>query len=487
MPVINGQKMACEPCIRGHRSTKCAHAGDRLLLPVRKPGRPLSTCPHPPGKTCQCRNVTAALPRGSSCRCSSTPSNKTNGTPAIVKAEPSDNPPQSPTKQASFRIQKPAPKPSRKQSSDASALQRMDPNSLNLIGAGNTFQPAAPANTITSPDYTNYAPPLSNGNGHYPTYPHMIPHLDGPLDSSLLALNGGVVDAAPTSSSRNEISDHSTHSTVSPGTLTPGTSGSPYHTPTSSNGESSSQEPSREAPSSCCSQRVQQQQPPIQNHMQFHGQIQNGPQASSNMMGYIPQIHAGNGSMVAQFPQQIAPNQQMYPMNNFHPQSLFSEQALFGTHLSPLQQSQWEQLVANLFPQAEPNGNSYTNHVCDCGPDCQCIGCAAHPYNQVTTQYVREAMAFQEFSVNGKLDTSNSIRDPPLAVGETSPPPTHSPSDAESPGANDLNLSPSEFLFVDYSSGMCACGDDCACVNCMIHRDTLGSKMNGESQDKTPN
>lgn len=34
-----------EPCMRGHRSSKCNHT-DRILVKVRKPGRPLSSCPH---------------------------------------------------------------------------------------------------------------------------------------------------------------------------------------------------------------------------------------------------------------------------------------------------------------------------------------------------------------------------------------------------------------------------------------------------------
>ena len=41
-----------EPCIRGHRSSKCEH-WDRFMVVVRKPGRPLSTCPHPKDE-CQC-------------------------------------------------------------------------------------------------------------------------------------------------------------------------------------------------------------------------------------------------------------------------------------------------------------------------------------------------------------------------------------------------------------------------------------------------
>ncbi|KAH7563702.1 hypothetical protein J3E72DRAFT_204937 [Bipolaris maydis] len=39
------KKVACGACIRGHRSSKCDHIG-RVLLEVRKPGRPLGICPH---------------------------------------------------------------------------------------------------------------------------------------------------------------------------------------------------------------------------------------------------------------------------------------------------------------------------------------------------------------------------------------------------------------------------------------------------------
>ncbi|KAF7911925.1 hypothetical protein EAE99_010933 [Botrytis elliptica] len=34
-----------EPCIRGHRATKCTHT-NRLLVLVRKPGRPMQSCAH---------------------------------------------------------------------------------------------------------------------------------------------------------------------------------------------------------------------------------------------------------------------------------------------------------------------------------------------------------------------------------------------------------------------------------------------------------
>jgi hypothetical protein len=60
-----------EPCIRGHRATSCKHAHERVMIPVRKPGRPLGNCPHRPGsrKTCGCRDLTVAFPRRHQCVC----------------------------------------------------------------------------------------------------------------------------------------------------------------------------------------------------------------------------------------------------------------------------------------------------------------------------------------------------------------------------------------------------------------------------------
>ncbi|KAF7950495.1 hypothetical protein EAE96_007778 [Botrytis aclada] len=45
MPVVGSKKYSCEPCIRGHRATKCTHT-NRLLVLVRKPGRPMQNCAH---------------------------------------------------------------------------------------------------------------------------------------------------------------------------------------------------------------------------------------------------------------------------------------------------------------------------------------------------------------------------------------------------------------------------------------------------------
>ncbi|KAL5001701.1 copper fist DNA binding domain-containing protein [Aspergillus recurvatus] len=40
-----GDKWSCNPCLRGHRSSKCKHF-DRLMAKVPKSGRPPKKCPH---------------------------------------------------------------------------------------------------------------------------------------------------------------------------------------------------------------------------------------------------------------------------------------------------------------------------------------------------------------------------------------------------------------------------------------------------------
>lgn len=61
--LIDGEKWACEACVRGHRVSNCHHSGkslglsvdvlawliprlDRPLTHVNKKGRPVSQCPH---------------------------------------------------------------------------------------------------------------------------------------------------------------------------------------------------------------------------------------------------------------------------------------------------------------------------------------------------------------------------------------------------------------------------------------------------------
>ncbi|EJD52024.1 copper-fist-domain-containing protein, partial [Auricularia subglabra TFB-10046 SS5] len=42
---IGDKKYACATCIKGHRSSSCAHT-DRPLIEVKKKGRPVTQCEH---------------------------------------------------------------------------------------------------------------------------------------------------------------------------------------------------------------------------------------------------------------------------------------------------------------------------------------------------------------------------------------------------------------------------------------------------------
>ncbi|KAL1896490.1 hypothetical protein Sste5346_004524 [Sporothrix stenoceras] len=133
MPMINGVKMACEPCIRGHRSTKCNHASERVMLPVRKPGRPLSICPHPPNNGCACATVTAALPRAKKCGCGSKSSSAAgvNGASGNGSAANSSKTPRSPSRRAFFKAPT-SPKSLARSRIDPSVLGRTDMSQVNI-------------------------------------------------------------------------------------------------------------------------------------------------------------------------------------------------------------------------------------------------------------------------------------------------------------------------------------------------------------------
>ncbi|GJJ77857.1 hypothetical protein EMPS_10216 [Entomortierella parvispora] len=62
MVVVNGQKFACETCIKGHRSSSCNHS-DRPLHEVKKKGRPSTQCLH-------CKDLRKAKQVQVRCKCS---------------------------------------------------------------------------------------------------------------------------------------------------------------------------------------------------------------------------------------------------------------------------------------------------------------------------------------------------------------------------------------------------------------------------------
>ncbi|TAQ89438.1 hypothetical protein B7494_g2203 [Chlorociboria aeruginascens] len=396
MPTIRGQKMACEPCIRGHRSTKCTHADERLMVPVRKPGRPLSACPHPKGQECGCGGITAAIPRRQTCGCGS-------NIPAAAEPPqtgPTDVP--SPTR-VTFKVAKQNGKPqsSRKQSFDRVNLERMDIGQVNILPyeqrsqskpmpLSNDYTAASPPQIYGfSPQYTN----IQSQFGHAPIQPlhlppaSMIPPVDQTIHNGLRNVIGSP-SATPINSSnggektaRRGSCCGPVPNTVQEDETTVGSCCAPKlisHNHNLSNGSSIS-EPTESKVESCCSSNNTQQ---ISERKPFlNGSI-------ADMTPQLHQMALSNG---------IPTNPVLYP-------HVFTYPPTYGSYSNPLQPSEWKQSVqamnyvgsqvqqpVSLPFDAPPLPDLNTIHTCTCGETCECVGCAAHPYNNATQDYVRRA------------------------------------------------------------------------------------------------
>lgn len=151
-------------------------------------------------------------------------------------------------------------------------------------------------------------------------------------------------------------------------------------------------------------------------------------------------------------------------------------------------------------------------HDCKCGEDCQCLGCAAHPFNNTTRQHVQEMgvlMTFDDdehtpeaitsgyqspfFQSNPVTTPSNffsqhsSSMSHPLAHDAYDPysdPHSTMPNGYSSPLQTDHSLNQqlmhtSEYYTLEYPvgipgscsdvTGSCQCGSDCSCVGCLTH------------------
>lgn len=227
--------------------------------------------------------------------------------------------------------------------------------------------------------------------------------------------------------------------------------------------------------------------------------------------------HPFHGMMMPPFQGPMPMVNGMYP---FFPQpTVFTYPPQYGTYMQPLQPEQWRQVMAalsfgqpapsNAFnmtrggvetvpytppPQDSPPKNTGTSHQCDCGEGCQCIGCAAHPYNEATQNYVRSAwnsMMEEQSNGNGSYTKHGTPQDAsathtpnetraasttPVEVNGNGTAP-QTPSDAASVPGEEQTLSANDFFFVSYPFGdpcagdtaSCPCGDDCQCIGCFIH------------------
>jgi hypothetical protein len=198
-------------------------------------------------------------------------------------------------------------------------------------------------------------------------------------------------------------------------------------------------------------------------------------------------------------------NPVIYPQYLPHA-TIFTYPATYGSFENPLQPSTWlENVRANNYathplPGSAPTvpfaptllGTLETVHTCGCGDGCQCIGCAAHPYNDATKQYVRNAMSEQELRpevyINGTTPINGSgVGIQPQGIDASSPTAQTPSSTTSVNGEGEQVLDGAEYLFVNYNfdgcggeTSSCPCGDDCECIGCTIHKPALQMPCVGE-------
>ncbi|KAI5841742.1 hypothetical protein DFP73DRAFT_480624, partial [Morchella snyderi] len=433
------------PCIRGHRSSKCNHS-DRVLVQVRKPGRPLSSCPHTLAATSDSRSTITS------------PTSPTF--PAILSASSANNGPSS-------RIVKP---------------QR----------------------------------PKKNGQAR-----------KGSVNIGEVALEQLIEQEREGSSSSAE--SLKMENTASSCGGMPG----------------------------CGGNSVQQSQPRPQHYIHCAPVPQNtqqGPSCCNNpkkaitiqtqqmAVSQIP--FSGNSFFPAlQYPSSYIPptnfsqvsNMWMYP--TIHPaitpqEFAWLQQQRAAGVFGPQPTAQLPGHVALASPMSNPPVTNTTlahgwEHNCHCGPECNCLGCATHPFNRRTVEHVREMQSFMavddgslspqshlnptnhnhphslvqqlshpqpqqdSFEANGMSLSSPVAGAPPgtCCGSKSSPAKQISPTTEEedigpdgtptgTPSGTDAvdELSPSNFLYFDYPLGVCAqteagckCGEGCTCVGCITH------------------
>ncbi|KAH7175884.1 hypothetical protein EDB81DRAFT_771325 [Dactylonectria macrodidyma] len=490
------------------------------MVPVRKPGRPLSSCPHPASRPCSCGQVTAAIPRKQKCHCG--PSTAESPT---VKAEDSDSSkvtdssksttPQSPSKaiNASFRVQKTATKngaqsSSRRQSVDPVALERMDPNMLNIM-----------------PPYAGVPQKPPYGPMVYPMFPpHMPPHMMAPDGAN--GITNGHSSTLTNGHAPVEKPEKPTLKIASccGGGGGGGTNGVATITPTTQSPTvvSSPLVQSDKKTKSCCSSGI------------------DSPKTDAKADGTsASDATPPTGLIMPPFQAPMVMPNGMYP---YYPQpTIFTYPPQYGSYLQPLQPEQWRQVMASMTfaavpgampspygmpgavpyqPQGQPHSATSsshsavgTSHQCTCGEGCQCVGCAAHPYNEATQNYVRsawESMLDEPQSAGGHVhgdrghtringhgrngstanESSNAEAIPGVGPGEgtKSPPAPQTPSDAASGMSDEQALSANDFFFVSYPFGdscvgemaSCPCGEDCQCLGCSIHDNQIPRPITGD-------
>ncbi|KAJ5793770.1 hypothetical protein N7457_000369 [Penicillium paradoxum] len=499
-----GAKWSCEPCIRGHRSSKCQHF-DRLMMKVPKAGRPLAKCPHPKG-TCSCQKTYAVMvriPKGSSCLCR--PLYKV----PMDATEPTQSPPSSmaSTSSPAGKVQKSGRRQSTMQAAPeniARALENMRDNVKIEDGTPNLF-PNFPAQPGLDDSYTS--PIASAQNRTTPSsQEHSRPKSQSPQVSSCCSQKPKAPIPAPAPASAQN------GGSCCGGSRPSTTNQAVYPEADSQQLQQSTAWDDQTYTQFSTPQMSSWQTPTIPTHENYmHPNLPKAhPQQHTFHTGYLgmlPPQSQGSMFQIGVSPNVTSPPPMAYsnPMN--------------GLGITDPSMGQYMLDDSESFPTAPPGGDPC--HECSCGEDCQCLGCAAHPFNTTTRKHVQEMGVM--ITSNGdeknpeiinpyQVSPYQAVGTPstsfpyfmhatptmdhgfqPMSFDSYSDPNSTLPSGYSSPLSSNHHMNqqlmhPSEYYTLEYPVGLpsacsdvtgsCQCGSDCSCVGCLTH-----SGHNGLSLD----
>ena len=243
----------------------------------------------------------------------------------------------------------------------------------------------------------------------------------------------------------------------------------------------------------------------------------NAPLSYSSLPNFkSSDTHAGNSKAIP-FDLGVVPQTTLYPLP---PNYATAQNPMTAGQHSIHQQTTFAN--AQTVPSYAPAGlsgfaASPTNgtalfesmHNCTCGSACQCLFCAVHPYNSATLQQVHNLAHHLPIGPDyPSLSTSHSPQSSQAAISPSYQPPeqryvppqyqptsissnsalvsANLPSVLHYPNAPQSDpqyftltyqINPDEILSCTDISGSCKCGDDCACVGCLTHTGHTGEPL----------
>ncbi|CAI7642615.1 unnamed protein product [Penicillium pancosmium] len=502
-----GAKWSCEPCIRGHRSSKCQHF-DRLMMKVPKAGRPLAKCPHPKG-SCSCQrtfSMMIRIPKGTGCVCrpidtpeENSPRNSEPVSATRASLSSLNTPP------ASSKIQKPG----RRQSS----IQAVPENIARALES-------MPVNIKYDEDANETPTSL----------------LSYPLDHKVYSHNSyQAMHAVPEASYAQQQTNGSSCCSKKP----PPPPVAPSGGGSCCSGKASSGKPGPQPTSSIVSNVPELHQEHQQGYQQGY---QQHPQEPSNWNGtsyssFTPAQMAWRNPMPSAQPAQgrfmqpygLQENHVPHAYMNGFSQSGPSDvhvHAANGLGITPGSISSYNSTPSQNSVYTPTNMNGDPSHDCQCGEECQCLGCASHPFNNTTRQRVQEMgemmtigdgksaiETYQSPTFQGNhnwghfnylpqgLDHSQSMQQQtfdPYSDQSHVPQASNFPRPYASPVPvghvmNEQLMHTSEYYTLEYPvgipsacsdvTGSCQCGNDCSCVGCLTHSGHNGLPLEAPLQE----